>query len=165
MFSIDAVDLHWLEGSKEEEDLCLHGKAIAQIGDEHFEYDAAVSSTALYLLKSLTEDHVMGKSNQLLPCCGFSMFPNGDLTEVEICGCQNGIDWSVLHEDGYVVLITESGKKTEISIEEYKQTVFAFADKIENFYKESKEKDLPNDELDRNGYIAFLNEWKARRYK
>ena len=165
MFSIDAVNLRWLEGTKAEEDLCLHGKAIAQIGDEHFEFEAAVSSTALYLLKSLTEDHVMGQSNQMLPCCGFFMIANEDLSSVEICGCNNGIDWSVLHDGGNVVLITESGKKTVMPIREYKQIVFAFADKIESFYKDSKEKSLPKDEFDRNGYIAFQNEWRARRYQ
>ena len=164
MFSIDAVNLHWLEGAKEEVDLCLHGKAIAQIGDEHFEYDATVSSTALYLLKSLTEDHVMGQSNRILPCCGFSMFANEDLSSVEICGCNNGIDWSVLHEKDSVVLVTESGNRVEISTDEYRQTVFAFADKLENFYKSATPKVLPTDEFDRNGYIAFWNEWTARRY-
>ena len=165
MFSIDAVNLRWLEGTKEVEDLCLHGKAMAQIGDEHFEFEATVSSTALYLLKSLTEDHVMGQSNQMLPCCGFFMIANEDLSSVEICGCNNGIDWSVLHENNSVVLVTELGNKVKIPIDEYRRIVFAFADKIENFYKNSKEKSLPKDEFDRNGYIAFLNEWRARRYK
>ena len=53
MFSITVSQLHWLEGSNECEDLCLHGHAVAEIGNERLEYDAAVSATALYLLKSL----------------------------------------------------------------------------------------------------------------
>ena len=51
MFSIDVTDLHWLKDVPEKEDLCLHGHAVAKIGEEVFEYDATVSSTALYLLK------------------------------------------------------------------------------------------------------------------
>ena len=52
-----------------------------------------------------------------------------------------------------------------IPIDEYRQTVFAFADLIETFYKTSEDKKIPKDEFDRNGYIAFWNEWKTLRYK
>lgn len=34
-----------------------HAHAVARIGDETLEYEATVSATALYLLKSLREDH------------------------------------------------------------------------------------------------------------
>ena len=65
MFSITAYNLHWMEGIDPTEDLCLHGNAKAIIGHEILEYDdATVSSTALYLLKSLKEDHKIYESNQ-----------------------------------------------------------------------------------------------------
>ena len=163
MFSITATNLHWLEGANEAEDLCLHGHAMVMIGDERFEYDATVSSTALYLLKSLTEDHTISEGNQMLPCCGFCMMANDTNSNVDILGCPNGIDWSVFHEGESVVLITEAGNKTNVPLNEYRQTVFEFVDEIEAFYKNSTEKTLPTDELDRNGYLAFWNEWKARR--
>lgn len=164
MFSVNVENLHWLEGTNETGDYCLHGYVTAVIGDERFEYEATVSSTALYLLKSLNEDHEIYKSNQMLPCCGFSLIANEDLTKVEISGCPNGIDWSVFHENDTVVLITESGNTVKIPHEEYKKTVFAFADEIEAFYNKSTPKILPTDEFDRNGYIAFWNEWKSIRY-
>ena len=44
---------------------------------------------------------------------------------------------------------------------DYKNTVFVFADKIEDFYNKSKPKTVPKDE---KGYRAFWNEWKSIRY-
>ncbi len=163
MFCIDVSNLHWLEGVNETEDLCLHGTAVVTIGEEHFEYHATVSSTALYLLKSLSEDHKIHESNQMLPCCGFFMIANETLSKVEILGCPNGIDWSVLHENGEIVLITEAGNITKLSPDEYQRTVFSFVDKIEAFYKQSAPKKTPKDEFEKNGYIAFWNEWKEIR--
>ena len=166
MFSISVSNLHWMEGIDPAEDLCLHGNAKAIIGHEVLEYDdATVSSTALYLLKSLKEDHKIYESNQMLPCCGFFMIANEELSKVDICGCPNGVDWSVLHENDDVILITETGKRTVIPIDEYRKTVFAFADLIESFYNSAEDKIIPEDEFDRNGYVAFWNEWRALRYE
>lgn len=78
-------------------------------------------------------------------------------------GCPNGIDWSVMHEGALVKLITETGKQTNVSIDDYKKEVCLFVDRIEDFYSKCTQKILPNDELDRNGYIAFWNEWQRRR--
>ena len=66
MFSIEVSNLHWMDGVKQAEDLCLHGDTIAVIGDEVLKYDdATVSSTALYLLKSIKENHKIYESNQI----------------------------------------------------------------------------------------------------
>ena len=165
MFSIDVSNLHWMEGTSEEEDLCLHGNAIAKIGNETFAYEATVSSTALYLLKSLKGDHKIYESNQMLPCCGFFMIANDDLSKVDICGCPEGIDWSVHHENENIVLTTDSGNITTILKTDYQKEVFSFADKIEKFYHKSKPKIIPTNDFDKNGYIAFWNEWKSIRYQ
>lgn len=54
-FLISATDLRWIDDSKDNpEDYCLHGHAIAIIGDRKLEYDCTVSATALYLLKSIS---------------------------------------------------------------------------------------------------------------
>ena len=164
-FSIDATNIKWLDGITETEDLCLHGHAVVYIGEKKLEYEATISATALYLLKTLTEDHIINTDNQLLPCCGFSILPNDSLDNVTILGCPNGIDWSVIHEGDTVILELEDGTKEKISIDEYKKAVFEFADKVETFYKTSAPKKLPNDKIDRNGYIAFWNEWQKRRNK
>ncbi|MEA1960400.1 MAG: hypothetical protein U9N81_03760 [Bacillota bacterium] len=107
MFDITIKKLYWINGIADDpEDLCLHGDVETAIGSECFQYSATVSSTALYLLKTLTEDHIIGEENQMLPCCGFNMYANKTLDTVDIVGCPNGIDWSVIHEGNEVKLIT-----------------------------------------------------------
>lgn len=163
VFKIMVENLEWINGEKDDpNDLCLHGDAVAKIGEEIFEYSATVSATALYLLKTLTQDHIINEENQMLPCCGHFMIPNDDLTNVDIYGCPNGIDWTVLHDGDNIKLITESGRETVISLDEYQKEVFRFADEIEDFYKECSSKNLSN-EYERDCYYAFWNEWHKRR--
>ena len=164
MFEIKVRNLHWLENMDESEDKCLHGDAWVRIGDEVLEFEnATVSATAFYLLRSLKRDHTMYHMEvQLLPHCGFDMyFWKGELI---ICGCPNGIDWSVIHENGQIKLITETDRETVLPFEEYKQKVFAFADEIEAFYRNSQDK-VFRDEEDRQVYAAFWDEWHQIRDK
>lgn len=108
MFQIDVTGLSWIGGRQDDpEDLCAHGHAVAQIGDETFAYDATVSATALYL--------------------------------------------------------TPRGRETLVPRDEYQKTVYAFADKVEAFYQSCGPKVLPSDKLDREGYLAFWNEWHRLR--
>lgn len=163
-FTIDATDLHWMDGCADDpEDLCLHGHAIAHIGGEQLSYDCTVSATALYLLKSLTENHILHEDNQMLPCCGHFYLPDARLENVTICGCDNGIDWTILHQDKDVVFLLESGSAATVPLEDYRREVYRFADKIESFYRADAPKKLPRDEFARNGYLAFWNEWHRRR--
>ena len=132
-FRIDATELCWIDGSADNaDDLCLHGHTIVSIGKERLEYDATVSATALYLLKTLTEEHIIYEDNQMLPCCGHWIVPDENLENVTICGCNEGIDWTVKHSGSDVILILESGTETAVPLEEYRQEVYQFADKIED---------------------------------
>lgn len=163
MFDIKINKLYWINNVLDDpNDLCLHGDVEAIIGEERFTYCATVSATALYLLKTLKEDHIIGKENQMLPCCGFNMYANKALDTVDIVGCPNGIDWSVIHEGSNIKLVTESGISTILSIFEYEKVVFGFADEIKAFYQSCSSKILPEDEIDRNAYVAFWNEWHRR---
>lgn len=94
MFRIDVDHLGWLDSMKDNgEDLCLHGHVVAYIGKKRLEYEATtVSATALYLLKSLTEDHIIHQDIQMLPCCGHTLIADDKLEHVEIFGCPNGVD-------------------------------------------------------------------------
>ena len=143
--------------------MCLHGHAIAYIGEERLEYDCTVSATALYLLKTLTEDHIIHEDNQMLPCCGHFYIPDEKLENVIISGCDNGIDWTVRHSGKDVVLTLENGIEETIPLEEYRQEVYRFADKVEKYYKLCSLKTIPEDSFSRDGYIAFWNEWHRRR--
>lgn len=163
-FHIDATELCWIDGSADDpEDLCLHGHAAADIGGETLEYDCTVSATALYLLKSLTETHMIHKELQMLPCCGHFYIPDKDLENVSISGCDYGIDWTVKHSGSDVILVLENGTEVTVPLEEYRQEVYRFADKIENYYKSCSPKKIPEDPFTRHGYIAFWNEWHRRR--
>lgn len=166
MFHISADRLCWIDNAEDDvNDLCLHGHAVAQIGTERFEYDATVSATALYLLKSLTRDHWRGKEIQMLPCCGFFLCADEEQEEVDILGCPNGIDWTVCPRGNVVQIITASGNQTFVPMELYQKEVFRFADTIEAFYQKCSEKILPTDPFDRDSYLTFWKEWHRRRGK
>lgn len=163
-FKIKVNTLYWIDGSKDDpNDLCLHGDITIAIGEEELSYSCTVNAAALRMLKTLSEDHFPTKGEQMLPYCGQLMISNEILDEVEIIGCDNGIDWTVLHEDGMVKLITEKGNTVYTYYLQYKEEVLCFADTVENYYKESVPKNIPEDEFERNGYIAFWNEWHRRK--
>ncbi len=166
-FHIDADRFSWICGPEDDpDDLCLHGHVTVQIGDTILEDDGTVSATALYLLKTLTEDKVMDRNDiQMIPCCGFFLIANQDLSQVCISGCDNGTDWSTIHEGDRVRLILPSGQEETVELSEYREEVFRFADKIEAYYLSCKPKNIPKDEFDRNGWTAFWNEWHRRRGK
>lgn len=135
-FHIDVTELYWIDGSLDApEDLCLHGHAVAYIGSEKLEYDCTISATALYLLKTLTENHVINEDNQMLPCCGHFYIPDEKLENVTISGCDNGIDWTVEHIGDDVVITLEDGTAVTVPLEEYRLEVYQFVDKIEAYYQ------------------------------
>lgn len=83
-FHIEGWDFQWITGAADDpEDLCLHGSVRVHIGDTVLEDVGTVSATALYLLKSLTEDHKMNAEDvQMIPCCGHFLIANEDLSQV-----------------------------------------------------------------------------------
>ncbi|GAB3723045.1 hypothetical protein GCM10028861_24490 [Flavobacterium koreense] len=171
-FSIEITEIHWLFKEDIQADLCAHGKVKVEIGDELIagikdDEDWTISATALFLLRTLDRNHT--KENQvgehLIPCCGHFFVFNNEMEEVYVGGCSKGIDWEVIHENGNVKFKTETGKETLVEFDFYKTQVIKFVDKVEQFYVESGEKKIPEDEFDRNAYLEFWNEWKTRRNK
>ena len=164
-FRVDIEKLYWIkdDGMDDPDDLCLHGHVVVKIGKEILECDATVSAAGLYLLRTVTEDHVIHDDQAMLPCCGHSMFANDDLSSVHIIGCPNGLDWSAIHEDARIKLVTEAGTELCLDLDDYRDEVYSFADKIESFYNECLPKNIPSDEYKHNGYVAFWNEWHRRR--
>ena len=164
-FKIEVDNFTWINGETDDpQDLCLHGHVTVQIGDTVLEDTGTVSATALYLLKTLTQDKVMAEYDiQMIPCCGHFLIANKDLTEVEILGCNTGTDWSTIHDGDCVKIVLPSGQTEIIELAEYRDEVFRFADKVEAYYQSCAPKILPVDDFGRNGYIAFWNEWNRRR--
>ena len=164
MFNIDVSNMYWITEGDDPNDLCAHGDMVAIIGDEKFEFSGTVSATAIYLLKTLTENRTFEDENQMMPCCGHFYIANDTLDNVIILGCNRGVDWETTHVDNGVKIKTENEKEVFVPYEEYKRVVFNFCDKVEAFYKSCLKKNIPDDEFERNGYIAFWNEWNRRRY-
>lgn len=90
------------------------------------------------------------------------MIARRNIDEVEVIGCDQGMDWIALHDNGMIKLITESGDTIFLYYLQYKKEVIDFANMIENYYRKSSSKILPEDEFDRNEYLAFWNEWNRR---
>ena len=164
VFKIRADQFEWINGAKDDpQDLCLHGRVTAQFGDTILEDHGTVSATALYLLKTLTEDKLMQPYDiQMIPCCGYFLMANSDLTEVQISGCDTGTDWSTIHEGDSVRFILPTGQEEVVSLREYQYEVLDFAKSVKRYYDACTPKEIPEDEFDRNGYIAFWNEWHRR---
>ena len=164
IFKIVADDFRWLGGEEcEAQDLCLHGHVTVQFGDTVLEDYGTVSATALYLLKTLSEDKIMAPYDiQMIPCCGHTLVANNDQTEVTISGCDAGTDWTTMHEGNTLRLILPSGQEEVVSLRDYRYEVLDFAEQVKRVYDGCTPKKLPEDEFERNGYIAFWNEWQRR---
>lgn len=162
-FRIIAENLCWIDGSQDDpEDLCLHGDVSVIINDEALGYSCSASAAALQMLKTLTENHEIGDGEQMLPCCGHGMFANEALDTVSIIGCGNGVDYAIGHREGFVVLTTERGNCYEIDRNDYRREVLKFAHLIKDFYQHCANKILPEEKWQREGYLAFWNEWERR---
>lgn len=163
-FRITADALEWIGGKQDDpQDHCLHGHVTVQIGTAVLEDNGTVSATALYLLKTLTEDKLMSEYDiQMIPCCGHFLVADKDLANVAIIGCDIGTDWSTIHEGDAVRLILPSGLEEVVPLSAYRQEVLRFADTVEAFYNACTPKVLPDNEFRRNGYLTFWNEWHRR---
>lgn len=160
-FEIKIKKLYWIDGSQDNrKDLCLHGDIEIRVNDQIVKYSPTVSATGLRLLRSLSEDHHQGKGEHLFPCCGNTMIANEKRNRVEIIGCNQGLDWFVKHEAGLVTIGADENLKTTYYYLQYKREVLNFIKQIEDFYKKAGKRILPEDEMDKEGYLAFWKEWK-----
>jgi hypothetical protein len=169
-FDLKILDLHWIKNEDDPNDLCAHGHVYLKIGDEVVSDketgDWTVSSTALSLMRTIAKDYKKNDNdNQLLPCCGHFIIADDTEETVTIQGCENGINWTIVHTNGTVEHTTDKGEKGIIVKEDYKNLIFDFADQIEQFYKESRPKLIPADDFDRKGYLTFWKEWRRLRNK
>lgn len=175
-FLVDVNNLHWKTPINEPPwenncldnpyDLCLHGDVTVSIGNEVLKEELALNASSLYLLRTLTKDHVIDIENPdpIMPCCGHSLNAIELMEDVLIVGCPNGLDFSIEHKDNKVRITTESRKSILILFEEYKQVVYRFADEVKLAYEKSLPK-IIEDKYDRAGYELFWKEWNRRRTK
>lgn len=168
-FELKILDLHWIQNEDDPTDLCVHGHVFVKIGEEIIAnentFDIALSSTALYLLRTIKDNYKEDDfGSQLLPCCGHFFIADENDDYVIICGCPSGLDWTIIHtDDNKITHTTDSGQTATIDEEAYRKIVLDFADQIESFYKTSLPKTIPTDDFDRKGYLAFWKEWRSLR--
>lgn len=172
-FDIEILDIHWLENTPEEIDLCAHGQVKVTIGNEIIvdrgekQNHWTLSAMAVHLLRTIENNHnsenLVGE--HLIPCCGHHIDHLENSTKVHIQGCFTGINFWVQHLDQNIKLTTETNTEIVITKKEYKNEIECFADKVEEFYKTSKPKQIPKDNYDRIGYEMMWNEWNLIRNK
>lgn len=168
-FEIKIIRQYWIkdDGKDDKEDLCSHGEVFIQIGEEILSDYGSLTATGLYLLRTLEMDYVIDQfASQLVPCCGHFWIPdeNGE-DYVVIVGCQSGVDWTITHKNQTVIFESEKGSIGKLSFDEYKNMVLKFTDEIEQFYGNSDDKKVPNDEFEQKGFKQFWNEWKTLKNK
>lgn len=169
MVTLEPTRLHWIkdDGRDDPADLCAHSPVRFEIdGDvlvSAVDGDVTVSAAAIYLLRTLEADHSVASpvGDQLFPCCGHAMYDTGD-DDVVICGCPNGSNAEVAHVGDSVRICTTHGRTYLLSADEWRQAVYAFADRVNEFYADSSAK-TPADETDAKGFAKLREEWKRRR--
>ena len=166
-FDIQILRQHWIkdDGKDDITDLCSHGEVYVRIGSEELSSKASgswtLSSTALYLMRTMFDNYEYGKyASQLIPCCGHLFLADESGEFAIMPGCPNGIDWTIQHlENDQIKHISNSGEEGIINIGDYRKLVLNFVHQVERFYQENQPKKIPLDESDRRGYEAFWMEW------
>jgi hypothetical protein len=168
-FLIEILNLYWIDKLKLDDptDLCLHGDVRIMIGNEVLDDgqagDWTVSAGVYRMLETLFSDHISGNEEHLMPCCGRTMFVDNN-DKLLICGCSNGIDWSVKHEGNQVRLITEKGTEACISFDAYQTQILLLVDKVEAAYQCVSAKIFPSD-FEESGHRKFWDNWFAMRQR
>lgn len=173
-FELKILHQHWIndDGKDDTNDLCSHGKVYLRIGKENLSDRESgswtLSSTALYLMRTVNENYEIGDfASQLIPCCGHFFMADDKIDEYSIImGCPNGIDWTIRHiENEQVKHITKKGEEVVITKKEYRNLVISFANEVERFYEVGNQKEMPKDKFQRKGYEVFWQEWKKLKTK
>ena len=169
-FELRIIDLHWINGMHDApDDFCLHGNVCVKIGDKTIGYSGneneewTVSTGAYRMLESLYSDHLAGREEHLLPCCGHFMVIDEQSNKLLIIGCHNGLDWSVIHEGDNVRLKTDLEIEVVIPFDDYQEIVFSFADAIKAYYNKSSPKTPPLEQFEKDAYQRFWSDWDQWR--
>lgn len=112
MIELRAEDLHFLGDTEESrrEDYCVHGNVIFKLDNDIIECgeDWCVSASAVRFMRSVLNNHFSGAEEHMIPCCGHFLIPSEDGKTVRIIGCNNGVDFDVIHEEENVRIRTKN---------------------------------------------------------
>ncbi len=135
-FKIDLLSIEKLEEIKDgSHGFCIYGDILVTIGEEEFSYSCITNTRVTNLLQTLDEDYVSVQGEKMHPrfCTALSPKKKTDPSKPEECA--KGMDWTVIHENGMVKLITLRGRVVVIYYLQYKKEIIAFVNKIEGYYK------------------------------
>lgn len=157
-------DMYFLGETEEQQeyDCCVHGSVVFKIGNDilHEGGDWCVSASALRFMKTIFENRIMTDEDFLIPCCGNYMIPSDDKKSVTIIGCNNGIDFEIIHNQNIVNIKTQNGNQYEIPLDDYRNAVLAYAEQIGDFYKSNPPRKF-YDDSEKDAYDAFMYEWET----
>ncbi len=166
MVNLKALNIHWLENTDAERDLCAHGSVYLKLDDEIISdaktNDWTVSTAAYYLLKTTKGNHLASENNHLIPHCGFTMWEIGEEKELYIGGCDIGLNWNITHQKDKVIHEITKDRFIETNFDEWRNAVCNFSDEVMKFYESSPPK-IVDDEEDKKGFELFMREWKKLR--
>ena len=165
MFSVELLELCWLNGQMEETDLCAHGIVRIHLGENVLEGEVSMSAAALHLLRTVRDNHEPDPMAKLFPTDGFCWTPAGAAYPYPIYlgGCPNGgFDGAVTHEGDSICIALEGLPEVRVPLEAYRAEVFRFADAVEGLFAASKPK-IADRYLDQLWYPAFWEEWRGHR--
>ncbi len=159
-----AKDMYFLGDAEERRlyDYCVHGDVVFEIGNDilHEGSDWCVSASAYRFLKTLFEEHRAGNEEFLIPCCGHSIYPSEDKKSVTIVGCNNGIDFDVIHSGEIVIIETADNREYEVPFNEYKNSVLSFSKQIFDFYKSNPPRKF-DDDFHKDSYEVFMSSYRS----
>ncbi len=159
-----AKNIHFLGETEERRlyDYCVHGDVLFKIGDDilHEGSEWCVSASAYRFLQTIFEDHLMGNEEFLIPCCGHSIYPSEDKESVTIVGCNNGIDFEIIHKGENVIIKTADNAEYKVPLSDYKNAVLSFAKQVWDFYKSTPPRKF-DDDFYKDGYEAFMSSYRS----
>jgi hypothetical protein len=169
MLTLAVFNLHWIEPGDQPTDMCAHGH-VHLVVDGHVltndsNGDWCVSAASIHLLRTLTQSHTANQpvAEHLIPCCGhFIVPPEEPEGDVQILGCNNGVDWQIIRADDHLQFILPDGQAVRVDSSQWQAAVFKFADDVKHFYAVSAAK-TPLDGFDAKGFKAMMAEWERRR--
>ena len=169
MIILRPTNLHWIGGSVDDSaDLCAHSSVDFRIGDSVLvkpsDGDWTVSAAALYLLRTLSQPHTKQRpiTEYLFPCCGNGIFEVDGQADVQIVGCNSGIDFEVIRIADEVILTAQDGTKYRVTFSDWSKAVCEFSDSVREFYSASSPKQ-PEEDWEIRSFHKFLSEWSRRR--
>lgn len=170
MITLQIQDFQWVKGEEDDpDDQCAHGRVLFQVNNTIFTKPEdgiwTVSASALYLLRTLSEDHTIenpvAENNFLFPCCGFTVWSIGNRFKVLCMGCDTGVDVEIIHHQDIVTVRSRAGSE-RVSKSEWIAAVLGFVNSVREFYRASSPKVTIEDEFDNQGWAAFWQEWDER---